>query len=87
MNVLKLKKVVEGILPRFLEGFLRETRQSESRQQFFGAKPEEIFRRTKILLETLKEKMMSYDANSLQAKKAHSVKKSSKIISNLKIFT
>lgn len=69
VNVLELRKVVESILPAFLDGFFRELHGQPSRRQFFGKEPNEIFNRTKILFETLKEKIMSYDANSLEAKK------------------
>lgn len=69
-NWLDLHKVVTGVLPRFVDEFFFEVRQSDSRQQFFGNAPEDIYSRTKVVLESLKEWWnLCLDKNSPSYKK------------------
>lgn len=69
-NWLDLHKVVTGVLPRFVDEFFFEVRQSDSRQQFFGNAPEDIYSRTKVVLESLKEWWnLCLDKNSSSYKK------------------
>lgn len=69
-NMLKLDKVVKVVLPAFLKGYFREFNGQPSRQNFCKIDPKEIYHNAEIVLKILKERMyMSYDPNSLEAKK------------------
>lgn len=69
-RVLNLRKVVEVILPNFMDGFFRELHGQPSRRHWHGTDPREIYHNAEIVLQFLKERLnMSYDPTSPQAQK------------------
>ena len=63
---LDVQKVVEGILPQFLNGYLGEIRGSPSRQQFCKNTPTFIFQNTKAVLDILKENFSMHNLKPIK---------------------
>lgn len=63
---LDAQKVVEGILPQFLNGYLGEIRGSPSRQQFCKNTPTFIFQNTKAVLDILKENFSMHNLKPIK---------------------
>ena len=60
---LPLKKVVEVILPNFMDGFFRELNGQPSRRRWHGTDPREIYHNAEVVLRFLTEHLGMYELN------------------------